>query len=230
MTNLYSQPTLGQGIYTLPDAALILGLPTVKLRRWLQGINRKKCGKNAQSFGIVEGGYWGDGRDTGMNFYAMIELYVLGQLREHGMSMQKIRKAHTELKRYFQTNYPFATAELLTQDGHLYTVLNDAQLLELDAQGQSAFNKILNPFCKKIEFDQQAGFATSFWPLGKEYKIVVDPAHAFGQPRIDGTNILAEVIADLVSAGESPEYVAKLYNIEPEDVNDCMRYMHPEAA
>ncbi len=44
---------------------------------------------------------------------------------------------------------------------------------------QAEFARIVEPFRKKLEF---SGSDITWWPLGKERHIVVDPKRNFGQP------------------------------------------------
>ena len=114
---------------------------------------------------------------------------------------------------------------MLSRDGNVFIELGKDHLLELDALGQTALKNILEPFCQKIEFDEKSSEASSFWPMGKKHAIVVDPKHAFGQPRVKGTNILAETVAGMVLAGEAPEQVADLYEISLSSVQDSVDFI-----
>jgi uncharacterized protein (DUF433 family) len=180
--------------------------------------------------GVVREGTWGHGKETGLNFLAMIEVYVFGQLRDLGISSQKIRKCQAELSKRLGVSYPFASCKLLSRDGSIFMELEVDTLLELDASGQKAFSKILRQFCEKIEFDDESSQAAQFWPMGKDHNILVDPKHAFGQPRVKGTNILAETVSGMVLSGESPEKVAKLFEIPVSSVQDSVEFFSHQAA
>jgi len=65
------KPSLGIGLYSIPDVAQILNLETPFVRRWLKEYwgNRFKTGKKNLSF-------WGAGREKAVHFYTLIEFYV----------------------------------------------------------------------------------------------------------------------------------------------------------
>ena len=65
--------------------------------------------------------------------------------------------------------------------------------------------------------------ASKFWPMGKEYKIVCDPHHKFGQPVVAGTNIQAESIYRMHMAKEPIKFIAQLYEISEEKVKHAIR-------
>jgi uncharacterized protein (DUF433 family) len=94
----------------------------------------------------------------------------------------------------------------------------------LDAHGQIAFKEVIGPFCKKIDFNETTSLARTFWPLGKNRNVVVDPHHGFGRPTIVGTNIATEAISNLVYAGESKDSVTELFNIQLSAVEDAVEF------
>ena len=88
------KPTIGEGVYTVPDAAHILKVPQEKLRRWVSGYRAPALqdqGKVKAS--VVDAGIWGEGRQKAFNFYTLIEVYTITALRDIGVSFQKIRSA-----------------------------------------------------------------------------------------------------------------------------------------
>jgi len=59
---------------------------------------------------------------------------------------------------------------------------------------------------------------------------VVDPHHSFGQPVISGTNTTVETIFNMLKAGESPEFVASIFELEMEAVEDVGLFMKRNVA
>ena len=66
--------------------------------------------------------------------------------------------------------------------------------------------------------------------MGKDKHIIVDPHYQFGQPVIENTNILAETIFDLNQAGESPEFISRLYQLNVKEVEDAIALFTPKQA
>jgi uncharacterized protein (DUF433 family) len=207
---------LGNGIYSLPDLAFILRLPPSKVRRWMNDFYNQRLGEK------YKGKYsWGQGRDKATNFYTLIEFYVFYQLRENKVGIKTILNAHGQMAEQLKTPYPFASASVLTDGKSVLYSLEDGTTIKADKSRQIAFKQIIESFCKKIEFSDSQ-LAERYWPLGKQSHIVVDPHHQFGQPVIDKTNLLAETIYDLHQAGETKEFLSRLYNISVKEVNDAV--------
>jgi uncharacterized protein (DUF433 family) len=211
--------SLSSGIYTLPDAAHLLGMPLPKLRSWLLGKNE-----------VDALGYRGSRKDRSFSFYTLIELFTIGQLRSAGLSLQTLRKARLELISRFETAHPFALEGLLHNGRQLLKELGDDSLLELGSGGQTAFEKVMAPFCQRIDFDATSKLASRFYPIGKESKVVIDPRHSFGRPVIDGTNITTEALACLIRGGEALEDVAQDFQLDPTDVEDAWEFEQRIAA
>lgn len=219
-----SNQKLGDGIYSVPDLSFILQLPTSRVRYWMNefwdNLLSKKYKTNYS---------WGSGQDKATTFHTLIEFYVFYQLKELKISNSVIFKAHEDIAQRLNTNYPFATANILTDGKSIFHLLNDDTLINANKSQQIAFKDIIEMFCKKIQFSQDQ-LAEKFFPLGKERKIIVDPHHQFGQPTILSTNILAQTIYNLHKAGEPNELIKNLYGLSNDEISDAISLFTPKAA
>jgi uncharacterized protein (DUF433 family) len=176
---------------------------------------------------------WGSSRDRAFNFYTLVEVYCVMAFREMGLSFLKIRQARDELSARFETPYPFASHELLCDGKRIMVALKDTGILSvltLGAGGETAFQKIIEPFCHKLDFSKKTELAERFWPMGRDSFVVVDPRHGFGRPTLDGTNISTEVIYDLLRAGEDAETVCGLYEISEKQLRDVKQFEERKVA
>ena len=226
------KPQIGGGIYTVPDAACILNLPLPKVKRWVSGYSRlAESGGRVHLGGIVDDGVWGAGREQGLNFHALIEVFTFSVLRDLGVSSQAIRSAREELIERFQTPYPFASHRLLSDGRQIHVVLDRLDsLMALDEQGQTELRKIVEPFCHKIDFCDATSLAERYWPLGRDRAVVVDPHHGFGRPCIANTNIATETLANMVRAGETAAIIAAEFEIRETDVLAAVEFESKKAA
>jgi uncharacterized protein (DUF433 family) len=223
-------PTLGQGAYTIPDAGRILCIPQPTLRRWVGGYWRVSEAERRRVFPAETFALWGRGADRAFNFYTLIEVFVIASLREQGLSFRTIRQARQELAQRFKTDYPFASHELLHDGKRLLIELDDKTLLQLGEQGQTAFERIIGPFCKKLDFCKETQLAKRYWPMGRDHAVVVDPRHAFGRPIISGTNIATETLHGLYRAGETKETICDLYDLQLSHVDEALQFETQRAA
>jgi uncharacterized protein (DUF433 family) len=222
------KPTIGEGVYTIPDASHILKFPKAKLRRWVSGYWQTiQKDQKAHVPPVVDAGMWGEGRERAFNFYTLVELYTIMALREHGVSFKKIRRAREELAQRFHTMYPFAFHKLMSDGEQILVEFMEGDLqaiLELDTGGQIAIEQVIKPFCKKLEFNVHTKLAELYRPLGKDTSIIVSPHHGFGRPTIEGTNITTETIYNFFLAGEDKYTIAELYDITIANVDDVIRF------
>lgn len=219
------KPQLGKGIYSIPEAAAILNMPVSKVRRWVN-----KYWELEFLQGADVSYTWGKRREKAFHFLTLIEIIAVDSFREIGVSFSKIKLAHSKLSEILNTHYPFAHAELMTDGKRIFHKYLDESLLEVDEKQQFSFTQLVAPYCQKIDFQDKTQLAERFYPLGKDHEIVVDPHHSFGQPVIKGTNTTVEVINSMLNAGESPEFVASIYDVNLNAVEDVISFMKRNAA
>lgn len=232
ISTVCDRPRLGEGVYTLPDAAHILNLPQPKVRRWVNGY-WQILSADRQHHRMLDLRMWGSSRDRAFNFYTLVEVYCVMAFREMGVSFLKIRQARDELSARFDTPYPFASHELLCDGRRIMVALKDTgfrSVLTLGAGGETAFRKIIEPFCQKLDFSKKTQLAERFWPMGRDSSVVVDPRHGFGRPTLDGTNISTQVICDLIRSGEDDETVCALYELTEKQLHDARQFEERDAA
>lgn len=217
------KPSLGIGLYSVPDVARILNLEPPFVRRWLREYweNRFKIGKKSKST-------WGTGRDKIVHFYTLIEFYVFYQLRKQGLSAQSIAKSHEIIAEEINSQFPFASSTILTDGKKILYKIDDDIIINADKSKQLNFSAIIKEFCQQMDFGKDQ-LALRYWPMGKEKNIVVDPHHQLGQPTIKNTNILAETLYRMCAAGEKVNFVATLYEVSESDVNASIEFFKKAA-
>ena len=208
-----------RGAYTLPDAARLLRLPPGRVRAWVLGSGRD---------GALA--HRGTGPDRTIGFHSLIELFGISELRARGVSWATLRAARQELMERFATTHPFALRGLLTDGKRLLRELGNQALLELGTGGQTAFERVIGPFCKRLDFDASTQLASRFYPAESGRDSVIDPHHAFGRPVIRGTNITTEALSCLIRGGERVEDVARDFRLEPNMVECAVSFEERLAA
>ena len=212
---------LGNGIYTMPDLARILNLEYFKVQRLINEYWDKKFANQ-----LGEKYSWTIKKSKAVSFHTLVEFYVFFQLKEAGVSTQKILGAHTELSKMYKTVFPFAKSQILNGINYvgkkIVFRINNDEIIDLDLTKQLNMD-FIKSFMRKLEFDKN-NLAERFYPLGKNNSIIVDPKHQFGQPTIKGTNIFPETIYNLYKSKESKKFIASSYNINLKEVNDAIEY------
>lgn len=221
MAAFENKPQLGGGIYTIPDIAQILRLPTNKVNRWVKTYWDEKLGKE------FDNKYsWNIDRTKAVSFHTLVELYIFHQLNIAGLKPSTVLKAHKILSEKFDTPFPFASEVVLkslnTDGSRIYLEQGDQTIITLDETNQLNFD-FIKVFFKLVEFDDDS-LASRFWPMGKTKSIVCDPERQFGHPVIGNTNIYPEAIYSMYNAGEPVKFISELYEITESQVKDAIDY------
>lgn len=220
MNTISHKNELGFGIYTMPDISRILRINRRKVNRFVAEYWDERLGRKLFSDTYS---WTADGRTRAVNFYVLIEFYTFFRLQEYGVKPKTILNARNYIAKDLGIDYPFASANLLTDGKRIwYEFKND--IINADGTQQTNFVNIIEEFAKKIDFTKNTKLAQRYWPAGRNNSIVVDPNHQFGQPTIKGTNINAEVIISMYKSGEPTEAIGILYDITRKEVNDAISF------
>jgi len=218
------KPSIGIGLYTIPDVATILNLDRAFVRRWLREYWENQFKRKGRSYAS-----WGNGREKAIHFFTLIEFYVFYQFRKQGVSAQKIARSHEIISQELDTSFPFANSVILTDGKKIFYTRNDGDLIiNADKSKQINFKSIIEEFCHKIDFDKELN-ALRYWPLGKEKNIVVDPHHQLGQPTVKNTNILSETLYKMYTSGENISFISSLYDVTENDVKASIEFFKKAA-
>jgi len=217
---------LGRGIYSLPEAARLTGLKPQRVREWFRGRIKTRIGGP-----VFRSDYPSVGGDRAVSFHDLIELYVAGQLRDAGVSLQSLRKVHKRLQSDLDTRHPFCRRELLTKDGRVFT-------LGLDDQGrdemvealthQKVFADILLPFLTRIDYNEATAMAQR-WCISD--LVVVDPTICLGKPIVADVGIATAVLSASYEANDrDAELVADWFGVHAKHVIAAVEFERSMAA
>jgi uncharacterized protein (DUF433 family) len=205
---------LGNGVYSLPEAARLTSLRTQRVREWFLGRPNEERRK-----AVFRSDYQSIRGDQAVSFHDLIELFVAGQMRNHGVSLQSLRKVHAQLKHDLKTRHPFCRREIMSDGRRVFT-------LGLDKQGkremidvlnrQRVFAEILLPFLRRIAYDEATQIARK-WMIAD--LVVIDPTICFGKPIVEPIGIATAVLAAAYQANDqNTEIVANWYKVHPSHV------------
>ena len=210
---------VGHGVYSFPEAARLVRLRAGRVGEWFRGRLNSKIGP------VFTGDFSPVGEDRVISFLDLVDVFVAGQLREHGVSLQTLRRVYVELQGVLETRHAFCRRELLTDGGRIF-------IRGLDQKGreeiidvldkQRVFPQIILPFLKSIDYAPESNLARR-WHIGK--KVVIDPQIAFGQPTIEAVGVSTAILAAAFHANDRDEaLVADWYNVHSEDVIAAARF------
>jgi uncharacterized protein (DUF433 family)/transposase len=205
--------------YSVEDIATILGLPETQVKQWLR---EYKKGQLAADEPEAE-------PNLTVDFHTLIEFYTFYQLRAQGVWPSKINNAREILADMLHTNYPFATANILTDGKNVFYNVEIGELIQADQTLQLTIQQVVAPFCKRIEFGDDS-LATKLYPMGREAAIQIDPARQSGRPVVGDTEVLSQSVFDFFLHGNSVSTVAERFNLTEKQVEDVLIFHEKKSA
>lgn len=213
---------IGHGAYTFSDAAKFTRLRTTRVREWFRSNKRTP---------VFESDYDDQTQQQIISFMDLVEVFVAGQLRENGISLQTIRKVHAALKAQWKVKHPFSREELCTSGKKVFYVgLDEAGRDEVREvlSKQRVFPEIIHPFLKHLDYDSAHSMALR-WRIARGVEI--DPAICFGQPIVSHAKIPTHILSTAyVANGEQVDVVADWYGVSTEDVQAAIDFENTLAA
>jgi len=218
---------LGIGLYTVPEAAHLLGVPTAKLRRWAEGYT---FARGRYSAPLLRRDYPELATRRILTFQDLIELSLVARFRQAGVTMATIRKAAQSAAEQFNTNHPFAVKSFRTDGYRLFAEIENQhngkgagqRLYQELPTRQYVLAEVTEPFFKKLDYE--GDLVRHYWPMGKEQSVVLDPARSFGQPIDAGSGVPTRVLYGAHQAGDRIEEIAHWFRVEPEAVRAAIEY------
>ena len=217
-------------IYNPAYVSRLIDLSTGRVKRWLQGYEYRYIPNNSGEEVWRHKDPVIGREDSGIPNYAsfldLIDLLFVKQFLSKGLSLQKIRKALTEVQSLIGGHH-FAQRSFFTDGKNIYMqIKNDSEsLLELLSGGHWVISRFIKELAQQIEFDEPSGFATKWFPLGKAGLVVIDPKISFGRPTIIGRNISTDNVFDCyLGENENISKVCEWLDLNQEQVNAAIKF------
>lgn len=209
----------GIGVYSVPEAARLIGMPSQTLRRWVSGSDHLEDARNP----LWSAQYAKSDDDQYLGFRDLVEARIVKALRRNDIPLQTVRRCLQRARTIIGDEHPFSTRNFKTDGKTLFLeILQGGEhpiLVDL-RQGQQAFKTILEQSLNGLEFGNQV--AERWWLLAGKKTIVADPKRSFGHPIIASNGMSTACVAEAVLAEGAAERVAQLYEMRVSEVNDAV--------
>ncbi len=220
----------------MPEAARLLSIPTGKLRRWAAGYDFNYRGAPRFSEPLIHGEFKATKGFVEISFLDLIELLFIKTFHDRGVSLPVIRMTAAKAAELLHSDHPFCNQRFRT-DGH--TIFAKLARKQLEAEegltavdwrlidlrtGQHQFHDIVTPFLQQFEYDLETDLVRQWWPMGKQRKVVVDPALNFGAPVVAGVGVNTALLGEAHQKGRSAQALANWYGLPLASVNDALAY------
>jgi uncharacterized protein (DUF433 family) len=208
---------LGNGIYSFSEASALTGLSVRRVRAWFEGWN---MGGTPRGRGRVFRGDYP--ADRAISFFDLIEVKVAGRLRERGISLIALRKAHAALVDLLDTPHPFSRREIYTDGKAMFVrAATTGDLIEI-VRRQHVIPQVLLPYLERVDYDPHTRLAAQ-WRISDG--VVIDPRRHFGKPIVQSSSMPTALLAQAYQAnGRDLEAVADWYGVTPGEVEAAARF------
>lgn len=216
--------SLSTGIYSIPQAARLLGVPQYRVRGWVRGYYHMVADP------IVQSELPTLGNRLAFTFVNLIEMRFIAAFSKYGVQVRSIRHMAVEAKRILNHPHPFATNMIFRTDGRGIFIESaelsgDPALYDLRKKNW-AMHPVLSGALKKDVLYSEAGVANAWYPK-KELapEVIVHPKIAFGQPALDDSGIPTEALFDAFLA-ERKNYsrVARWFGLPVRRVKEAVMF------
>jgi uncharacterized protein (DUF433 family) len=198
---------LGKGIYSIDEAALFGRVSPRLIDRWLYG--------SAQGESVVDPEF-GDAEEKTISFLDFIQTLAIGRLRTdvrrtriglfgppHDPKRQEIYicivKEEADADKYFQ----------ITGKNH----------------GNQLIRQVLQPYMRRLSFDEKTDLASSYCPLERDgLRVVMDPKVRFGEPYLESCGYTARTLFDAYQVERSIERAAEMYGVTGKEIELAIEY------
>jgi len=188
--------------------------------------------------------YWLDGRGSDpvvagkergkpLSYLQLVEVAIVAAFREAGVTLPKIRAAHTYLAQILEVEHPFARRRLQTEGVHVLMDLREidqavelGRLVVADRHGQLTWKALIGD--RFAEFDYERDIATVWHVAGRDAAVEIDPRRGFGAPAVRGVPTWA--IRGRFRAGESIEDICADFVLERREVEQALAFEGAVAA
>lgn len=209
----HDEPSVGEGIYTFPEATRIIrGATTRQLRSWMHS-------------GLAPATFETEAGREVLGFDDLVSLEVVRRFKGQGVSIQRIRQFDALLRKEFPDRHqPFAYEMFFTDGAQLWVSEfgeeSTGTQLTGRRRGQRVWQDAIRTFASEISFDHATKRAERWFVSSW---VEINPQVQFGRPVVRGTRVPVSVVLANLKAG-TPAQVADWYGLTVDEVKGVRDY------
>jgi uncharacterized protein (DUF433 family)/DNA-binding transcriptional MerR regulator len=213
---------LEAGIYTIPEAAELVGAPQRAVRVWVEG----HAGKQAP---VIDNDLPRVGGKNAVSFANLMELRFIARFVGAGVGLREIRAIMQEAKQTLSHPHPFATHTVFKTDGKKIVAdiarRNGLNLIyDLKSKNYEMPSVVMKSLKENVVFDPQ-GEAIAWTPRPEiAPNVIVHPRLSFGQPILKHSNIPTTAVAKAFRAEGSARFVADVFELPERHVREAVKF------
>ncbi|HUQ91317.1 MAG TPA: DUF433 domain-containing protein [Bryobacteraceae bacterium] len=212
--------------YDVKEAAGYLRVPPSTLRWWFFG---QPARREQRGYAPI---FLGADPESGLiSFFNLVEAHVLSSLKIEYTSMRtnSVRRALDHVRQNSPEKlHPLVTERFLTDGKDLFMdilaedkTIPSGETVNVSLGGQRPLD-IMNEYLQLVDYE--AGFALKLFPKAGDRVIVLNPKISAGRPIVVGTGYLASIIRQRALAGETPEELARDYDLTQIEIEKAIKF------
>ncbi|MCK5690901.1 DUF433 domain-containing protein [Myxococcota bacterium] len=213
--------------YSVAEASSFLQIPASTIRTWAHGRVLRDGRKTQFLFRLAQK------EPSTLSFLNLVEVFVLKGMRiEHGLALKKVRTALRYVAGELDIKRPLIEESFSTNGVDLF-VERFHKLLNASQYGQVEIREALTGTLARIERDPQGiPIRLSPWMQtpNEPERFEIDPRRAFGQLVLLKTRVPVQVLVERFNGGDSVDFIAEDYQVEPVIVESAIRWARPNVA
>lgn len=228
-------------LYTVADAARIVGVHPSTLSTWAKGYVRRFPDRPEVS-GVPIITFEAPDRhgEPSIPFVGLAEALVLAAVRRSGVPMQRIRPALVQLQKEIGVEHALASRKLFTDGAELLFDYGERRHDTLEGRsasdlvvvrnGQRVFVDVISEYLQRIQYGADGYPELIRVPAYRHADVVVDPRRAFGAPIFERGGARVVDVLERFWADESMDEVAAEFGVPVDQLEDVLRVASRRAA
>jgi uncharacterized protein (DUF433 family)/DNA-binding transcriptional MerR regulator len=216
---------LGIGFYTISEAARLLRMPALNIKRWLGGYTFRQNGKAVIMPPLWQPQLPAYDHHMELGFRDLIELRFIKAFLDAGLGLKTIRHCLQYARDCVKDERPFSTRRFRTDGRTIFLDTmqrsGDGELLDLKNR-QYVIKNVIERTFKDLEIEKDA--VARWKPYGGKDSIVLDPQRAFGQPIAAASGVPTVTLAEALEAEGSFSRVAYLFEVPVGVIKDAVNF------
>lgn len=225
-------------LYTVAQAARILGVKSTTFDTWVNGYERHPAGRKPVYGAPMVTRLPVAARGPSVPFVGLAEGYFLAAMRQSGVPLPAVRRAVEFLEREIGLEHALANKQVFALGGHIVYdwaksngVEELMELVEIDQQtGQGVFVSVVRDYLRGVELDDDGWASRLTLRSYKVAVILVEPEHTSGQPYFASSGVPVADVVNRAFAGDPVDLLAADYGMDPREVEEAVKVAGPRAA
>jgi uncharacterized protein (DUF433 family) len=215
------QTLLDAGIYTIPEAAELVGADKRALRVWVEGHKGKQEPVIENQIGRI-------GRTVAVSFINLMELRFVSVFANAGVGLREIRAILKEFRVETNKPHPLATNIVFRTDGRKIfgeiAKKNGVDLFGVRSGQHEMIPVVVASLKNDVRYDPR-GDAVYWKPRAKiAPNVIIHPSFSFGQPIIRASRIPTETLAKAFAVEGNAKFVAAIYEVPEAQVREAVKF------